>query len=63
MGRFFLFDIHKFILININRINSQKSWKPILRTFILQALSELHVDVLVAHALRPVLGGSLQAME
>ena len=35
---FFLFDIHRFILININRINSQKSWKPILRTFMLQAL-------------------------
>ena len=35
--RFFLFDIHRFILININRNTGQKSWEHILRTFILQA--------------------------
>ena len=34
---YFLFDTHRFILININRNICQKSWEHILRTFILQA--------------------------
>ena len=34
---YFLFGIYRFILININRNNSQKSWELILRTYILQA--------------------------
>ena len=37
---YFLFDIHRFILININRNIGQKSWEHILRTFILQATCE-----------------------
>ena len=35
---FFLFGIYRFILININGNNCQKSWKLIVRTFIFQAL-------------------------
>ena len=43
---FFLFGIHRFILININGNNSQKSWKPNTRTFILLRLSALAVDLI-----------------
>ena len=34
---YFLFGIHRFILININGNSCQKSWELIVRTFILQA--------------------------
>ena len=54
---FFLFDICRFILININWINSQKSWKPILRTFIFQALCVCQSYILAGSFQFIILGG------